>query len=95
LSELALQVSIVEGEAPVAEDGLGQIVVESLKVGCPSIREKALSSETSPGRWVSTAGFVAELAKLRSKTQEISRLISLQWNLLRSTNHRFGQELRP
>ena len=34
-SELALQVSIVEGEAPVAEDGLGQIVVESLKVGCP------------------------------------------------------------
>ncbi len=57
---------------------------------CPSIREKALSSETSPGRWVSTAGFIAELASLRSKTQEISRLISLQWNLHRSTNHRFG-----
>ena len=48
--------------------------------GCPSIRKKALSSETSPWRRVSTAGFVAELAKLRSKTQEISRLISLQWN---------------
>ena len=33
------------------------------KSGCPSIREKALSSETSPGRWVSTAGFVGGFYK--------------------------------
>ena len=57
--------------------------------GCPSIRAKALSSDSSPGRCASTA---SSPERLRTRTLENSRLITSRWNLHRSTNHRFGHK---